>query len=517
MSFSRQNNLSRRRFLKSLAAAGAAVSLIGGGANGRAFAEDAAEVFESGSTPRRRGATAPKMLILGIDGMDPVLLQQYVSEGRMPNFQRLIEKGDFSALGTSAPPQSPVAWSNFITGMDSGGHGIYDFLHRDPKEQTTHGWTGKGIHFSMSSTERAERMLNLGAWSIPLEKGKIHQLRQGQAFWQILEENGIPTTIFKMPANFPPVPSPGRSISGMGTPDLLGEQGVYSLYVTNLTDKERRLRGGEAWQVDVQDDRVDATILGPANNFRREKSDERGGATTPPRTEIPFQVYLDPERPVVKLAVQNQEMILQEGEWSGWVRLKFKLIPGLASVNAIVRFYLQKARPEFRLYMTPLQIDPADPAMPISTPAEWSRDLARELGPFFTQGLPVDTKALSDDTIDGFEYWKMSQHVMDERRRAFHYLLDSHEEGLLFFYFNNIDQDSHMLWHYADSRHPNYDPENGPSDGIPRLYEQADEIMGHVLETIDDDTTLIVMSDHGFSPFYHGVNLNSWLVEKGYL
>ena len=44
-----------------------------------------------------------------------------------------------------------------------------------------------------------------------------------------------------------------------------------------------------------------------------------------------------------------------------------------------------------------------------------------------------------------------------------------------------------------------------------------DEAIGRVLETIDENTTVIVMSDHGFSPFYWGVNLNSWLLEKGYV
>ena len=74
-----------------------------------------------------------KLIILGIDGMDPQLLKQFMAEGKMPNFSILAQKGSFRLFTTSIPPQSPVAWSNLITGMNAGGHGIFDFIHRDPK------------------------------------------------------------------------------------------------------------------------------------------------------------------------------------------------------------------------------------------------------------------------------------------------------------------------------------------------------------------------------------------------
>jgi len=65
--------------------------------------------------------------------MDPQLLKRFMAEGKMPNFSRLAQKGSFRLLTTSIPPQSPVAWSNLITGMNAGGHGIFDFIHRDPR------------------------------------------------------------------------------------------------------------------------------------------------------------------------------------------------------------------------------------------------------------------------------------------------------------------------------------------------------------------------------------------------
>jgi predicted AlkP superfamily pyrophosphatase or phosphodiesterase len=79
-------------------------------------------------------APAARMAVLGIDGLDPDVLAEVMA--RHPdltrNWKRLVDASGIQRLGTSTPPQSPVAWSNFITGLDPGGHGVYDFLHRDP-------------------------------------------------------------------------------------------------------------------------------------------------------------------------------------------------------------------------------------------------------------------------------------------------------------------------------------------------------------------------------------------------
>ncbi len=72
----------------------------------------------------RSPANVRRVIVPGFDGMDYELTRQWMSEGKLPNMQRLAESGGFSPLGTSIPPQSPVAWSDFITGMDAGGHGI---------------------------------------------------------------------------------------------------------------------------------------------------------------------------------------------------------------------------------------------------------------------------------------------------------------------------------------------------------------------------------------------------------
>ena len=74
-----------------------------------------------------------KMLILGFDGMDPMVVYDMMNRGELPNLKKLAQRGFFSMMRTTIPPQSPVAWGSFITGSDPGAYGIFDFVHRDPE------------------------------------------------------------------------------------------------------------------------------------------------------------------------------------------------------------------------------------------------------------------------------------------------------------------------------------------------------------------------------------------------
>src|SRR5690349_1310186 len=74
-----------------------------------------------------------KLVVIGMDGLDPIILQRMMDQGQLPNFKKMADGGSFSSLGTSNPPQSPVAWSCFISGEDPGHHDVFDFIARDPK------------------------------------------------------------------------------------------------------------------------------------------------------------------------------------------------------------------------------------------------------------------------------------------------------------------------------------------------------------------------------------------------
>jgi predicted AlkP superfamily phosphohydrolase/phosphomutase len=442
-----------------------------------------------------------RLIILGIDGLDPQLLHRFMREGKMPNFAKLEAQGDFRQLTTSIPPQSPVAWSNLITGMNAGGHGIFDFIHRDPKTL--------GLYFSASRVEGPKHAIHLGSWAIPLGGGSAEQLRRGVAFWQLLDQHGIPNTIFRIPSNFPPVPAKGKALSGMGTPDLRGTYGTFSFYTDDPTAVTGAVEGGQIISVQVENSRVTANLTGPDDPFRKGS----------PAAVEPFSVAVDPLEAVAKITVQGQEFVLREGEWSDWIRVEFRLIPFFANVKGMCRFYFKQAHPRFQLYVSPINIDPADPALPISTPSSYSRLLTDEAGEFHTQGIAEDTKSLSDGVLDDEEYLQQARTVLAEHRRIFDAEFRKFDQGVFFFYFSSLDLNSHMFWRLMDPKHPEYDAALAAQNGsaIEDFYQQMDQVLGEVLPRLDDHTTLLVLSDHGFAPYYRSFNLNTWLLDNGYI
>ncbi len=446
-------------------------------------------------------ASGKKMIILGIDGMDPDLLTKFMAEGKMPNFARLAQQGSFRRLTTSIPPQSPVAWSNLITGMNAGGHGIFDFIHRDPKTFQ--------LYFSTSKVEGPKHSWQIGNWVIPLGSGSAEQLRHGKAFWEFLDDRGIPNSVYRIPANFPPISAKGRTLSGMGTPDLRGTYGTFTFYTDDATAVAGAVEGGEVVQVEAQNNRVSSNLIGPGNTFRKD---------SPPATER-FTVDVDPLERVARVSFQNQNFVLKEGEWSGWVPVEFQLMPVIGNVRGICRFFLKQTHPRFQLYVSPINIDPSNPALPISTPSSYSRDLAKEIGQYHTQGIAEDTKALSDGVLDDKEYLEQSRAVLAEHRRAFDAEFPRFKNGLFFFYFSSLDLNAHMMWRLTDPSHPAYDAALAAQYGtaLEEFYQQIDQVLGEVLVKIDTDTTLLVLSDHGFAPYRRSFNLNTWLLQNGYI
>jgi predicted AlkP superfamily phosphohydrolase/phosphomutase len=319
----------------------------------------------------------------------------------------------------------------------------------------------------------------------------------------------VPALIYHMPANFPPVPTRARTLSGMGTPDVLGTYGTFSYYTDDLYSATGPVNGGRVYPVKVEDFIVRASLYGPYNTFRKGE----------PESSLPFRVALDPQSAVADIRIEGHEFVLREGELSPWITLRFDLLPHLAGVSGICRFYLKQVRPTFQLYVTPVNMDPSDPALPISTPGEYARELREELGPFYTQGIAEDTKALSGGYLNDAEYLAQARTVLDEQLRAYARELARFRSGLFFFYFSSLDLNSHMFWRALDPQHPGYTPEIGEKYGavLESLYRQMDQVLGEALAKAGDDAIVLVLSDHGFAPYRRSFNLNAWLRDRGYL
>jgi predicted AlkP superfamily phosphohydrolase/phosphomutase len=423
-----------------------------------------------------------------------------MAEGRLPNLSRLAEQGSFAPLETAVPPQSPVAWSDFITGMDSGGHGIFDFVHRHPEDIQP--------YLSTSETVGAEKNIEFGKYKFPLAGGDIRLLRHGKAFWEVLEENGVESHIYRMPANFPPSGKATRELSGMGTPDLLGTPGTFSFYTSDLFVNEREVSGGAIYALDYWENHGEGTLYGPDNPFLVKRQ----------RLTRDFEIFVDPEEPVAKLVVDSEERVLQVGEWTDWVSIEFEMLP-TQRLPAAARFYLKALEPEVEVYVSPLQIDPLNPAMPISTPESFAADLAEATGRFYSQGMPEDTKTLSEGVFSVEQFLSQAEIAGKEIYEQFKWVLEDFEGGFLFYYFGNLDQVSHMMFRAMDPGHPGYDPETDPGyrKVVEGMYEEFDEIAGYAVEHMRPGTKLVIMSDHGFASWRRAFHLNTWLVENGYM
>ncbi len=450
--------------------------------------------------PARAADKDKRVIVLGFDGMDYGLARKLMSEGRMPNFSRLASEGTFQPLGTSVPPQSPVAWSNFITGMDAGGHGIFDFIHRDPKTMIP--------YLSTSTTEGSSKTWKIGKWQIPLSGGKVTLLRKGEPFWQRLEGAGVSTTVLRMPANFPPSGSASFELAGMGTPDLIGTYGIFSFFTTNPAAFEgKRISGGKVYDVVVRDGLVKGTLVGPGNPFVQKE----------PKVKREFTVAIDPVNPVAMITVGGEERVIKEGEFTDWVPIDFDLVK-TQKLHGMCRFYLKQVRPDFMLYVSPINIDPMKPALPIATPSDYAKDLAESGGRFYTQGIAEDTKALSEGVFTREEFLRQATIAGNEVIENYEHALARFEKGFFFYYFGNSDQIDHMTWRTLDPGHPGYRAatDSAYADLIPSVYARLDSVVGYTLEHMGD-ATLVVMSDHGFTSWRRAFHLNSWLRDQGYL
>lgn len=451
----------------------------------------------------RKRAKVRRVVILGLDGLDPLLVDQFLAEGLLPNLDRLRRDGTYLRLGTTWPPLSPVAWSSFSTGANPGKHNVFDFIVRNPAD-----------YRPMISSVRirpGKRHLRLGGYRLPLSKPQIDGLRKSKPFWKVLGEEGIFSAILRVPITFPPDRFHGVQLSAMCVPDLRGSQGTFCYFKESgpagaTSDSDV---GGEQVIVERRGNTVYSCLPGPENPLRMDGRP----------TQIPLKIVGGKNGKAV-LHVNGQRVALSPNQYTDWLAVSFKLAP-LVKIRGICRFYLKQFEPPFEMYCTPVNIDPDKPAMPISHPAVFSTYLARQLGPFATLGLAEDTWSLSEGVLSEDAFLKQAYDIDDERQQMFFDALRRVRRGLVSCVFDAPDRIQHMFWRFYDDAHPARPADaallNAHRHTLRDLYARMDALVGRTVEALDPQTALIVMSDHGFKPFRRCVDLNAWLLANGYL
>lgn len=401
-----------------------------------------------------------KVIVLGVDGLDPNTLETLMGKGELPNFLNLKDTGTYKRLATINPPQSPVVWSTIATGNNPGHHNIFDFITRKA-----------GSYTPMHSIVEANSLKPL-----PVHKGT--------PFWAITSKLNIPTNIIRWPVTFPPEQVKGHMLSGLGTLDTRGSVGIYTLYTTDTLPKAIDTKG-DFIQLTFNNNTVRTAILGSGN------------------LKIPMSINISKDRLSATVTIEKKSYTIKEKEYSNWVHLDFKA-SFTRHTPCICQFYLSSIEPHFRLYQSPLQIDPLRPVLPISYPDKFATELAHNIGSYNTLGIPEDTNALSDGALDDNAFLDTCDRTMTEREKMLWYELGQLKHGLLAFFIGTTDRIQHIYWNTR------------MSDGIVNnYYKRIDNILGKVIATADKETVILVLSDHGFTSFKKAVHLNSVLVRNG--
>ena len=131
-----------------------------------------------------------RVFMIGWDGATFDLIRPWVAEGKLPTIARLMTAGAHGQLCSTLPPMTFPAWTSFMTGVNPGKHGIYDFTRPRP-----------------------------GRYELEFVNGGQ---RRAPSFWQILSQAGRRVASISLPCTYPPEPVNGVMISGFDAPGLGG-------------------------------------------------------------------------------------------------------------------------------------------------------------------------------------------------------------------------------------------------------------------------------------------------------
>ena len=430
-----------------------------------------------------------RVIVIGLDGLEPKIVEAMLAAGELPNLERLRASGGFARVATTSPAETPVAWSSFATGTNPGGHGIYDFIRRDP------------------ATYLPDLALNRYEQKNAFLPPKAVNLRRGKAVWDLLSAAGIPATVVRCPCTYPPDSIRGRMLSGMGVPDLRGGLGTSTFY-TSAGDAAPR-ESENVVRVDADRETIVTHLIGPRHPKTREDV----------RLELTLRLDRAGRRVLIDAPGTAGALEVGEGCWSDWLRVKFKA-GRFQTVRGLVRFHLIRLEPEFELYASPINFDPEVPLYPISAPADYAFELAEEFGPYHTTGMVEDHAGLSNERFGEEAFLDQCETAWEEREAMLLHELERFDKGLFYCLFDTPDRVQHLFWRFREPDHPanrGAPPRPDLARAVEDQYRRGDAVVGKALEFADDETLVIALSDHGFNSFQRGVHLNSWLREQGLL
>ncbi len=447
-------------------------------------------------------AAAPgKLVVLGFDGMDPALVSRWMDEGKLPHLRALAERGAFRRLETTVSADTPTAWASFATGVNPGKHNVFDTFVRDPHT----------YRLALGLIRRVTPRVIFHY--IPIRRASVRSTRAGTSFWVTAGRAGIRSSVITVPVTYPPENVPnGELLAGLPLPDLRGTMGTYSYFGTDVAHGEegQTESGGVATRLVFDSDVARTSLLGP--------TDPTSPASAPAPLRLPLVIHWNREGRSATLEIGDAVVHLQEGEWSKWIDVTFSA-NFLIQYHGMTQFFLVGAGDDLRLYVSPVNWKPDQAPAQMSAPASLAGDLYERLGHYRTLGWAATSWPLNEGRIDERAFMEDLNRAFDDRTEVLLQRLDTGRWDLLVGVIESTDRVQHMMWRLTDPTHPMYDATLAAAfgDAIERVYKRCDDFVGDVVSRLDPSTPILIVSTHGFHSFRQAVNLNTWLVEQGYM
>ncbi len=440
-----------------------------------------------------------RIMVFGIDGGTWDVIFPLLKQGKLPNLKSLMENGQYGILNSietsGGHTISPALWTSIFTGKSPEKHGLVDWIGSDSRN------------------------------------------RFSKALWNILNDYGQKTLTVNIPGTFPPEKITGVQISGFPIPGIVksSKSSISGIAFGRLYTTESRdlqvlpvtkigIRPAEKWfSTPSSYYPLYESLLPLTENIEMRYDAFRFGAYSLQlgnlflklldrweifETEQQYAIFPMLIADTTNDSTDNYDTlyiflnkndsspvaVLKEGQWSDWIRLGIKR----AEAQFKLRL-LSLSKDHLEIYTTPLFQSSFFPQIPYTYPINFSSELSKKIGQYVVEGAGW-TMFVDEVTLDLL--YEHLEDIATQHIRASEYLLRTIPDwGLFIHIFTESDRIQHAYWKYFQPAYYQFVDENLAKlhgDKINSIIEKIDASIGEFLTYMDENTTVIVLSDHGF-------------------
>jgi len=422
-----------------------------------------------------------RTVLIGLDGVSSEFALRMVKEGKLPNLKRLIDEGTLAPYCLSSLPTStPENWTTIATGAWNGTHQVMSFQVFQPENLK-------------------------GRWVA----GYTSKESQAEFIWDAAERAGKKCILIKYPASWPPTIKRGIQVCGCHVRPCVHQLDNSHLFSTGSYPKSIpvTLKPAEGWK------NIPSSHLVPLSGCLTFPKGEK--VTSPEKATISTPLCLSTQEKKFYLLIYaasgqgyDRAIIsrsrdagrkvaeLRPGEWSNWLKEDFLTEDG--TKRGTFRFKLEELSPDvkkLKIYSTQVMNSEE-----FTFPSSLSEELTEKVGPFITdmgwEGLGHAGR--SYDWISEKTFLELSDYQNNWLAECAIYLTKNKEWDLCFLQSHCVDCANHYCIDRADPL-VNEDEKEAKYylEFLESLHQSQDKMIGKIMENMDENTLIIVISDHG--------------------